>query len=161
MRMSGSTWHVSLYMYPSMPRRRSLCLLALCLARLARLSLRSCLLDSLLSWPLDSCSSTGGELDSCVILTVTECHCSCSVSGVDWASVCTLLTPVPAVLATPHRPGRPGVLADINRLPLTSHSLHGPGFPSLIRGPHWSLETNTGCDWFRGQLPPDQLTGGE
>ena len=61
-------------MYPSMPRRRSLCLLALCLARLARLSLRSCLLDSLLSWPLDSCSSTGGELDSCVILTVTECH---------------------------------------------------------------------------------------
>ena len=75
------------------------------------------------------------------------------------ASVCTVLTPVPAPSPAPHRlaPG-PGVLADINRLPLTLWPGRA-GFPSLIRGPHWSGQTNTACDWRRGQLPCDQLTG--
>ena len=53
---------------------------------------------------------------------------------VDWASVCTILTLVLAVTSRhqPHWPGRPGVLADINRLPLTRagpDSLHW----------HWAL----------------------
>lgn len=62
---------MSLYMYPSMPCSKSLCR---CLCLLARLSLLSRLLRSLLSCLLTSCSSAGAELDSWLILAVTECH---------------------------------------------------------------------------------------
>ena len=87
-------------------------------------------------------------------LSLSLCHplrvFTRQVSAQYWLSA-----PTP-VLTSPYWPALPQGLAAINRLlsPLTARA-----GPLLIRGADWSVEINTSCDWLRGQLPCDQLTG--